>query len=119
GSCSLRGTAGVTLAPGWRHSTSSKHTASAISTAKSLFVCEPHADEKVVSPCLPPVALRYIGLVELGSVGATKLGVSSWLAMCSELPLCTKPTFPYPTRTRFLLEAAVNRLALKNIKNSW
>src|SRR5699024_1513649 len=45
-----------------------------------------------------------------GNVGATKQGVSCWLVTCSELQPRAVPNNSYPTRTRFILEATVNRL---------
>src|SRR5699024_9740934 len=93
------------------HSTSSKRTASAISTAKSLFLLRKSTQKKSgfsVPPTGGSKINRVGGMLEV--FGATKLRVSSWLAMCSELQSCTKPTFSYPIRTRSLYEGRAHRL---------
>src|SRR5699024_1309241 len=83
----------LTLAPGCRlgshaeghHSTGSKHTASAISTAKSLFFCG-RARKRKSGFSVPPIGGSKINRVGgiWEDVGATKLDFLKSAVWCSE-----------------------------------
>src|SRR5699024_8487599 len=104
------------LAPGGHHSTSSKLNSSLASTAKSLFFCG-RARKRKSGFSVPTTGGSKIHRVGgmWGDISATKLGASKSRTTCSELihlnsNLAQTQSFSYPTRTRFLLEARINRL---------
>src|SRR5699024_11216548 len=89
----------ITLALGWRHPTGSKLTASAISTAKSLFFCG-RARKRKSGFSVPPTGGSKINRVGgiWRSFGATKQAFHKGVAKCLKQQPRTKPVLfiPHP-----------------------
>src|SRR5699024_11010022 len=99
------------LVPDGHHSTGSKLTSSLASTAKSLFFCG-RARKRNSGFSVPPTGGSKINRVGgmWGDMGATRLKSGKVVTLCSELQPRTVPNNSYLARTRFILEATVNRL---------
>ena len=54
--------------------------------------------------------LTWFLVAEVGFLGSTKRAVNNMLLCALSTNLAQSQSFSYPTRTRFLLEATVNRL---------
>ena len=54
--------------------------------------------------------LTWFLVAEVGFLGSTKRAVNNMLLCALSANLAQSQSFSYPTRTRFLLEATVNRL---------